>query len=146
MDKSIMPECYADTLLIEALTPSRNGYNHKMGCFQVEREMKLGVLRDRFAVGIIDNDRNQIGYLVEFDKIDEIEDSLILWKHKVKSHFIIQICPALEAWILKVVGVGNIDMNELGLSDELTDLKKYTKSRSSLKDDKLKQLFRLISE
>jgi hypothetical protein len=49
MDKSIMPECFADTLLIETLVPSETGYNHQMGCFKVEGEMKFGKLKDRFA-------------------------------------------------------------------------------------------------
>lgn len=54
MEKSIMPECYADTLLIETVEPTKNGYNHKMGCFKVESEMKSGTFKDQFAVGIID--------------------------------------------------------------------------------------------
>jgi len=37
-----MPECYADTLLIETLVPTNVGYNHKFGCFKVEAEMRLG--------------------------------------------------------------------------------------------------------
>ena len=141
-----MPECYADTLLIEALVPSKNGYNHKMGCFKVEAEMKFGDLKDRFAVGIIDNDKNQIKYLNEFEKIDKIVASLILWKHKSKSHYIIQICPALEKWILNVCELENIDLDEFGLSKDLEQLKRYTKSQSGLEDKKLKYLKQLATE
>lgn len=147
MDKSIMPECYADTLLIEALVPSEKGYNHQMGCFRVEAEMKLGKLKDKFAVGIIDNDKKQIKYLRDFEPVDTVEGSLILWKHrdKSKSHFIIQICPALEKWILEVCRQGSIDLNKFGLTESLDDLKKYTKSQSSLQIEKLKKLFREIA-
>jgi hypothetical protein len=145
MDKSIMPECYADTLLIEALVPSKTGYNHKMGCFKVEAEMKYGVLKDKFAVGIIDNDKRQIKYLNEFEEIDKIDGSLILWKHKFKSHYIIQICPALEKWIMNVCALENINLVEFGLSTDLEELKKYTKSQSGLDDKKLKGLFKAIS-
>jgi hypothetical protein len=145
MDKSIMPECYADTLLIEALVPSKTGYNHKMGCFKVEAEMKLGIFKDQFAVGIIDNDKWQISYLNEFEEIDKIVGSLILWKHKAKSHFIIQICPALEKWVINICDSENINLVEFGLSSDLEDLKKYTKSQSDLRDKKLKHLFKVIS-
>jgi hypothetical protein len=84
-----MPECYADTLLIEILVPSKGGYNHKFGCFNVEAEMKSGKLKDQFAVGIIDKDKSQIEYLAEFDEIDKVEGSLILWRHdnKLKALF-----------------------------------------------------------
>lgn len=71
MEKSIMPECFADTLLIETLVPPRTGYNHQMGCFKVEKEMRFGKLRDKFAVGIIDNDKHQVKYLEEFEQIDK---------------------------------------------------------------------------
>ena len=140
-----MPECYADTLLIEALVPSKAGYNHKMGCFKVEAEMKSGVLKDKFAVGIIDNDKRQIKYLNEFEEIDKIEGSLILWKHRTKSHYIIQICPALEKWVLNVCELERINLVEFGLSTDLEELKRYTKSQSGLEDKKLKSLFKTIS-
>ncbi|HVV03547.1 MAG TPA: hypothetical protein VHC96_04955 [Puia sp.] len=142
-----MPECYADTLLIEALVPSKNGYNHKHSCFKVETEMTKGMLRDRFAVGIIDNDKAQIKYLKDFDIVDKIEGSLILWRNrdKAKHHFIIQICPALERWILNICGNENIVLAEFGIASDLEGLKKYTKSISSLEDEKLKALFKEIS-
>ena len=54
-----MPECYADTLLIETLVPTERGYNHKNNCFKVESEMKDGALKDKFAVGIIDKDKSE---------------------------------------------------------------------------------------
>jgi hypothetical protein len=146
MEKLVMSECYADTLLIEALVPSERGYNHKMGCFKVEAEMKTGKLRDRFAVGILDNDKRQIKYLDEFALIDQIEGFLKLWKHTVRNHYVIQICPALERWIIKVCEIRSINLLDFGLSSELKELTNYTKTRSSLEDEKLKNLFNVISE
>lgn len=140
-----MPECYADTLLIEALVPSKTGYNHQMGCFKVEAQMTKGRLKDGFAVGIIDNDKRQIKYLNEFEEVDRLEDSLILWKHKRKVHFVIQISPALESWMLKVCRNGGIEIEKFGISGDLTELKKYTKSQTSLKDEKLIKLFKQIA-
>jgi hypothetical protein len=142
-----MPECYADTLLIETLAPTKIGYNHQTGCFTVEREMRLGKFNDRFAVGIIDNDKVQIKYLKEFEVIDKAEGSLILWRHrdKAKHHYIIQICPALEQWILDVCKQEAIRIDDFGIDPDLEALKKYTKSNRSMDDKKLKALFQEIS-
>ncbi len=87
-----MPECYGDTLLIETLVPTERGYNHKHSCFKVESAMKS---LDKFAVGILDNDKKQIKYLQYFRVVDEVVSSLILWKHTEKQQFIIQnlSCP-----------------------------------------------------
>ena len=147
MDKSIMPECYADTLLIETLVSSKNGYNHKHGCFEIEAEMVNGKLKDEFALGIIDNDKIQIKYLREFKVIDKIEGSLILWRHKDnrKHHFVIQICPALEKWILNICATEVINLGDFELNKDLNGLKAYSKSRSSMKEDRLIRLFKVIS-
>jgi hypothetical protein len=89
MDKSIMTECFADTLLIETLVPTGVGFSHKHGCYNVEAEMMRGEFKDRFAVGIIDKDKKKIKYLNDFVEVDLVEKSLILWKHKANAHFII---------------------------------------------------------
>lgn len=142
-----MPECYADTLLIETLVPTKSGYNHQHSCFQVEREMRFGKLKDQFAVGIIDKDKEAIKYLNEFEEIGKVTGSLILWKHKKdeKHHYIIQICPALEKWILEICEAEAIDIAEFGLSSDLKELTQKTKSRSSMENQQLKDLFRNIS-
>lgn len=87
MDKSIMPECYADTLLIQTLVPTKTGYNHKHNCFKVESEMARGKLKDKFALGIIDNDKKAIKYLSECEVLSKCGNDLILWKHQERSHF-----------------------------------------------------------
>lgn len=139
-----MPECYADTLLIETLVPTKNGYNHKHNCFKVESEMARGKLMDKFALGIIDNDKKAIKYLGECEVINNCGEDLILWKHKEKNHFIIQICPALEIWILKVCAKAGINLQDYELQNSLESFKRITKSMSSLEDKKLKRLFAAI--
>ena len=74
MDKSIIPECFADTLLIETLVPTKQGYNHQHNCFKVEATMKV---LNRFAVGIIDKDKKQVKYLNEFELKDEVKSRII---------------------------------------------------------------------
>ena len=143
-----MPECFADTLLIETMAPTKVGYNHKFGCFKVEAEMRSGKLKDRFALGIIDNDKNQIKYLAEFVEIDKVEGSLILWRHSKneKHHYLIQICPALEKWILNLCEAEGINIVEFGLKNDLEGLKEFSKSRRSLNEKSLIELFREISQ
>ena len=138
-----MTECYADTLLIEPLVPSKDGYNHKHNCFKVESAMKSS---DRFAVGIIDNDKKQIKYLEQFEKIDEVRNSLLLLKHETRLQFIIQICPALEKWILNICETENIDIAQqsIGLVHDLNLLKRYTKTITGINDVKLKALYKEI--
>jgi len=141
-----MPECFADTLLIEMLVPTERGYNHKHNCFKVEDEMKSGALKDKFAVGIIDKDKKQIGYLSQFSIIDEIKDTLILWRHtdKQKHHYVIQLCPALEKWIMKICEEEQIDLSDFELND-LDIFRREAKSTSSINNRKLKSLFAEIN-
>lgn len=141
-----MTECFADTLLIETLLPTKKGYNHKSNCFEVEKAMKFGDLKDRFAVGIIDNDKKQIKYLEEFEKQDQVSNALFLWAHKTKKQFIIQISPALESLILHICNQGEIDLHELGITNDLEELKKYTKKSTSSENVELKSLFKKISK
>lgn len=138
-----MPECYADTLLIETLVPTKNGYNHKHSCFKVAASMRNS---NKFAVGIIDNDKKQISYLKEFETIDELKPDLILLKHKEKSQYIIQICPALEKWVLSVCNVEDIKIADFGLLNSLEGLKRVTKQMSSLNNLNLKNLFSEIAK
>ena len=142
MDKSIIPECFADTLLIETLVPTKRGYNHQRSCFKVESTMK-GL--NKFAVGIIDRDKKQIKYLDKFRIIDEVAGDLILWRHVDIEihHWIIQICPALERLLLKICEIENIDTSDFG-SDALEGIKYLTKSTSRLNNPTLQALFNEI--
>lgn len=144
MDKSIIPECYADTLLIETLVPPNKGYNHQHNCFKVEATMK-GL--NSFALGIIDKDKKQIKYLDNFKVIDKVEGDLILWRHSDENihHWIIQICPALERLLLKICETEQIDVTGFG-ENTFDGIKYYTKSTSRLYNPKLQALFTEINK
>lgn len=146
MDFSIMPECFADTLMIETFVPPKYRYNHKHSCSQVENEMVRGKLKDKFAVGIIDLDKRGIKYLKEFEVVDSVEGSLILWRHqnKAKHHYIIQIQPAMEEWMLTICKDEGIEMHEL--PTEVEDLMRITKKQNSLANPKLKAVFTEMSD
>ena len=143
MDNHIVPECYIDTMLVETLVPpgKNSRYNHQHGCFDVSNEMELYGLNDKFAVGIIDNDKKKAKYLKEFIEIDNIEDALKLYKHKMQHQYFIEISPAIEVWILKVCKDSEIDITQFGLPDNLLALKKITKPQTSSKDKRFIDLF-----
>jgi hypothetical protein len=144
-DLCIMTECYADTLLIQKIVPPVSRYNHKHSCYEVQNEMIKGSFKNRFALGIIDADKREISYLNDFEVIDTIENNLILWRHKRNAihHYIIQLCPALEGWVLKVCSEEEIDLD--GLPNDILGLRKYTKKQSSLKDPRLIAVFGKIA-
>ena len=126
MDLAIIPECYVDTNLIETLVPPNNkGYNHKKGCGAVTKVMKEK-FADRFALGIIDKDKKQMNYLNEFNVVIN-SGSLLLHKHKTKPHYIIQINPAVEAFIIQsAISVG-ILITDFDLPADRNLFKKYPK-------------------
>jgi hypothetical protein len=141
-DYLIIPECYADTNLIETLVPPSQGkgYNHQMGCNKVASKMQND-LKDSFALGIIDKDKREVRYLDEFEPINKREN-LFLYKHKTNHHYIIQISPAIEKFILIEAVEKSINLEEFGLSNDLEKLIKVTKKATSKKEPCLSLLFK----
>lgn len=142
MDLSIIPECYVDTNLIETLVPTKKGYNHQKGCGTVTSLMK-GKFRDGFAVGVIDKDKRQVDYLNEFTLVHQFEN-LLLHKHDQRHHYIIQINPALERFLMSGAESVNITLSDFDLPTDIDRLKKISKSISSKEDPRFKKLIRSI--
>jgi hypothetical protein len=145
MEKSIVIECFADTALIEELVPPESGgYNHQYSCSKVAGLMETGKLRDGFAVGVIDDDKVKLPYLKSFAPVDKVEDSLNLLKHTNRPHYMIQIRPALERWVLNVFEEAEVQTEWRGRPIE--EFKKWTKSKSSKNDPELRKLFKKIGQ
>lgn len=141
-DLAIIPECYVDTNLIETLVPTKQGYNHQKGCGTVSSRMRKQ-LRDAFALGIIDKDKKDIDYLKEFDEVCPF-GSLTLHKHKQKHHYIIQIAPAIERFLMKAAADSGISLNYFGLPEDFEELKHAAKNTKSKNDDRFKSLFKAL--
>jgi len=145
MDLSILPECYVDTNLIETLVPPIiRGYNHQMGCGTVGKKMQVN-FSDSFALGIIDKDKKQLDYLKEFTEVKK-SGPLTLHRHKSKHHYIIQISPAIEQFILDAVASIGLSMEDFGLPAEINALTKVTKTEQSKNAVKFKDLFKAIKK
>lgn len=142
MDLAVMPECFIDTNLVETLVPPKTRYNHQHGCTTVAKKMKEN-FPSSFALGIIDKDKNEIDYLDEFDII-ATSGSLLLYKHKTRSHFFIQVSPAMERFILMNAAAVNLDLADFDLPSDLDKLRKHSKLVRSKDDIRFKRLFKAI--
>ncbi|MFV0593898.1 MAG: hypothetical protein ACK5M7_21170 [Draconibacterium sp.] len=137
---AIIPECYADTNLVETITNSFNSFNHQKSCNEVSRTMQSPRLNDAFALGIIDKDKRSIKYMESFQPVIQ-KENLYLFKHPDKHHYIIQIYPAIEKFILDSVEETGLNIENFGLPGELEALKKITKRQTSRNNSSLRRLF-----
>ena len=141
MDLAIIPECFVDTNLLETLVPPATRYNHQKGCGTVAKVMKQH-FADRFALGIIDKDKYEVDYLKEFTMVCKAE-ALILHRHSniARHHYIIQISPAMEQFILDNAASVNISLSDFDLPEDLDQLRKVSKSVNTKQDERFKRLF-----
>lgn len=126
MEGSFVPECYFDTVLLRTVLQTDKALNHQKGCNNVMKVMEQGRLKDVFAVGVVDRDKNELEYLRKFDGYNF--DNLILHKHKEKHHYVIQLDPPIEKWIIRIADEAGMDLTEFGLPKDFEKLKKITKS------------------
>lgn len=96
---------------------------------------------EEFAIGIIDKDKLQLDYLSEFDEVHSY-GTLTLHKHKTRHHYIVQIFPAIEKFILAAVEDCNLSLDDYDLPQDFNDLKKTSKSVSTKFDKRFIQLFK----
>lgn len=139
----ILPECYVDTNLVETLA-CPGGCNHQKGCNQVAKVMREK-FADRFAVGIIDADKRRPGYLSEFREI-AASQHLKVFRHPVRSHFIILVHPAADGFILSCAESAQVNMMDYELSPVLKEFTAQTKNVMSNKDVRFKLLFKSMKD
>lgn len=137
----VIPECYVDTNLIEYLIDAK--VNHQHSCTKVVGLLK-NQYKDEFAIGIIDKDKVQLGYIQECDEIATTKH-LTLLKHKSRSQFLITIKPAVDRFILDCAEEEGIDLKEYDLPAKLKEFTKESKSVTSNSDDRFKSLFKAIT-
>jgi hypothetical protein len=144
-NQCVIPECYIDSCLVEVLLfAGKNHVNHQKGNGTVAKEMKEK-FEDAFCVGIIDEDRKELDYLKEFSLLKETEH-LKLWKHENKHHYIIQLRPVIEEWILTNCSTVEIDIGEFKLPNTVRQLMKISKSVASKNDERFIQLFKKMMQ
>lgn len=142
MDESIIPECYVDTNLLETLVPPNMGYNHQKGCGTVTKRMNER-FANRFALGIIDKDKSEVRYLNEFALISG-QGGLLLHKHETRFHYIIQINPAIEKFIISNAASVGVILEDFDLPSDFDLFRKESKTVTSKNDNRFKRLFKAI--
>jgi hypothetical protein len=139
-----IPECYFDTVLIKKLLQCDNRLIHRRGCHNVINDLKSERLKESFAVAIIDKDKNEVSYLTDC-KEHYSANQLILMKHKQREHYVIQLNPPLEKWIISVLDSNGLKIEDFGYSREYKKLKRQIKyDITSERDDKLGKLTNAI--
>lgn len=138
----IVPECYVDTNLVQILMQIK-GVNHQNSCGQVTNVLK-NKFKDKFAIGIVDNDNLQSNYskaCVEIAHSGEIT----LCKHSENKHYLIKINHIMESFILNSAKDVNVDLKKYGVPDDLEGLKNITKSRDCLDNNDLRRAIKAVS-
>lgn len=139
---NVLPECYVDTNLVEYLL---NAFvNHQHCCSKVVGQLN-STFADRFAIGIIDKDKVELGYLRECEELAKTKH-LTLMKHRTRSQFLITIVPAVDGFILDCVKAQSIDPKAFDIPSDLKGFTKISKSITSNTDVRFKRLFAAIKD
>jgi hypothetical protein len=139
-----VPECYFDTVLLKKLLQTNKRLMHRKGCNTVMRDLESERLKSLFAVAIIDKDKTELNYLKECKRIHDA-DKLILWKHENRNHFIIQLNPPLEEWVIEILDENKLIIEYFGYSRNYKELKRQIKNDIDNEgDEKLNKLLNAI--
>lgn len=138
----VIPECYVDTNLTEFLLNA--AVNHQHSCTKV-----IGLLKEKFvekfAIGIIDKDKVELGYIRECDEVAKTAHMTLL-KHRTKPHYLITIHPAIDGFVLDCAKEQKIIPEDYGIPSELKAFTKVSKSVTSNTDMRFKNLFAAIKD
>ncbi len=137
---NVIPECYVDTNLIEYLLDA--GVNHQHCCSKVVGQLNT-TFADKFAVGIIDKDKVEVGYISECYVIAQTEH-LTLMKHRERCQYLITISPAVDGFVLDCANEQGVDTEAYGIPSTLKQFTKISKSVTSNSDNRFKSLFTAI--
>jgi hypothetical protein len=125
-------------MMVETALAVVDGCNHQKGCNNVARIMQ-SKLQDKFAIGIIDDDKYKHSYFNEFCQI-AVSDDAILYKHRERNHYFIVICPAMERFILTAAQQCKVSPATYNLPSALDAFMKITKREASKNNKDLKRL------
>jgi hypothetical protein len=136
---NILPECYADTLLIEMLLAGRP--NHQMGIGQVNQILTTK-FKNRPAVGIVDNDKRKPADFEQFELIEEVHN-IQKRKHKEHPHALLVIAPAFEDWVFENSTAVSVDPAKFGFSDR-KKFRNASKNQNVSNNQQMKQFLNTL--
>lgn len=138
-----VPECYFDTVLLRKILQTNKRLKHTKGCpnvvnrFRIIKAKKGDLYDSPFGVGMVDKDKSDLDFLKECNQLGSIEN-LILWRHRdiTKKHFIIQLNPPLEKWVVDILERNNLKIEDFDYSRDFKRLKKGIKDDIDNENDK----------
>lgn len=140
--KCFLPECNLDSTLVEVLLNKPFAVNHNKGNSNVAVKMTQAKMKDSFAVGIIDEDKVKLKALEDFKIIERLaRKNVKLYSHRKRKHYFIQLCPAVEAWILNECNKADIQLINYELPTTLRGLIKM-KGLKQRNDNRFVRLFK----
>ncbi|MFZ4796691.1 MAG: hypothetical protein ACOYMA_04305 [Bacteroidia bacterium] len=145
MCKFILPECYADTTLIEVL--GYNKPNHIKGIGQVINVLDKN-FKNKLGIGFVDKDKNGKSKRENTEYILIIKyahsNSLILKQKPNTKNYLIEH-PNIENWLDKMADEFGIDKAKYGVSDLRTNHTRY-KKQDILKNEGFKNFVNALSQ
>ncbi|MCW3109589.1 MAG: hypothetical protein JWQ09_4095, partial [Segetibacter sp.] len=94
--------------------------------------------------GLIDKDKRELDYLKSCTILYNA-DKIILWKHKDRLQFVIQLDPSLEDWVITILNESGLSIESFGYSTDFKKLKDQIKDDiDNENDDKLNKLINAV--
>lgn len=135
----VIPECYADTLLVELL-----GFKypkHELGIGKVINRLDYE-FKNCLAVGLIDDDKVKPKKLDEFDFIEKKCNIKRLIRDK---HSILIISPAFEDWVFDNAKTVEVDPSKYGFKSSKF-FRESCKREDAKTNDNLKQFLNTLKQ
>jgi len=137
--RNILPECYADTLLVEVLGFKKA--NHQFSIGQVFKIME-DKMATRLAVGVTDKDKKITAkYYAAFQE-QTMEHGVRILKIPDKKHYLIEHIP-LEKFLFQAAENVDVDPARYGFSS-IRALSKITKSHKIDKNQQFRQFLNTL--
>lgn len=135
----VVPECFADTLLVEMLGFVRA--NHQLGIGKVTG-IFADKLKNRQAVGVIDNDKLKPKILDTYEQTGE--EHGIIRKSKGNHHILI-INPGFEEWVMNNAAAVEVSPEKYGFKNR-KDLQNACKRQDASKNQQLKNFLNTLHQ
>ena len=140
-----IPECYADTTLIDFFLRDKSKRIHQRGNTKVADTMQKQAAQHYRIVGIVDADKRQPTY---FQKIKEIKtfNNVALFQKDDSEQYLIMLKPALEAFLINSCKEISVELSDFELPNSLKELTAITKNVSIADNHKFKRLLKTLKD
>ncbi len=145
---NIIPECYADTVLVEILGFSYPNHSPLNNVSHVLRTIK-GKRPKEKVVGIIDSDRGRSEKYLKKDKLlrhfNLVGEEEGIKKYTFENQTILILYPAFEGWIFDNADQNGLDTSKYGFPTS-KEFKKACKDVEAKNNDRLKQFLNALKQ